>query len=227
MIVFDDKEKIFMLHTKNSTYAFAWFKDNFLIHLYWGKRIERFGKLENILPFCGRAFSTASYGFERKYSNDTLPMEFPVYGNVDLRTPAFHAEYEDGSCITELKYISHKIYEGKKPLQNLPATYVEGEGEADTLEVVLEDELTKMRVILQYTAYNELDVITRSVKIQNNGTKNIKLLKVMSAGFDIQGCDYDMLHLWGAWGKERKRNLMISCVCGAKGKKTISSRKGK
>lgn len=63
MIVFDDKEKIFLLHTKNSTYAFALFKDAFLIHLYWGKRIENFGRIENILFYCGRAFSTANYAF--------------------------------------------------------------------------------------------------------------------------------------------------------------------
>ena len=66
-IIFDENKKIFMLHTPNTTYAFGLMKDNFLVHLYWGKRIDEFGEIEKILPFCGRAFSTASYGFEREY----------------------------------------------------------------------------------------------------------------------------------------------------------------
>jgi len=203
-IIYDEKEKIFMLHTKNTTYAFAWFKENFLVHLYWGKKVSDFGKVENVVPFMARSFSTPAYGFERKYSADTMPLEFPVYGNTDLRTPAFHAEYEDGSTVTKLEYNTHRIYKGKKPLEALPATYVENDDEAESLEVELVDSFTGMRVILQYTAYSELDVITRSVKVINGGIKNIKLLKVMSGGFDMQGCDFDMLHLWGAWGKERQ-----------------------
>ena len=43
-------------------------------------------------------------------------MEYPTYGSADLRTPAFHAEYENGSSVTKLEYESYKIFDGKKAL---------------------------------------------------------------------------------------------------------------
>lgn len=221
-IIFDENKKIFMLHTPNTTYAFGLMKDNFLVHLYWGKRIDEFGEIEKILPFCGRAFSTASYGFEREYSNDTLPMEFPTYGNVDLRIPAFAAEYSDGSTVTKLDYAGHRIYCGKKKLQGLPAVYTEDECEAQSLEIELHDKLTGLCVILQYTVFTDFDAITRSVKLINNGTEKIKIKNIMSASVDMQGSDYEMLHLWGAWGKERKieRNTLLH------GRMEIDSKRG-
>ena len=66
-------------------------------------------------------------------STDSLPVEYPCYGSADLRTPAFHAEYETGSAITKLEYAGYEIFKGKKPLKGLPATYVEADDEADTL----------------------------------------------------------------------------------------------
>lgn len=202
-INFYEKEKIFTLNTKSTTYAFGLFEDVFLVHIYWGKRINKFNSIKNILPYAERSFTTASYDLTGGVTNDTLPMEFPVYGNADLRGPAFHAEYADGSAITKLEYEGHKIYKGKKPLEGLPATYTESDDEVESIEIELKDKLTGMTVMLQYSVYNELDAITRSVRIINNGSQTIKLKKVMSANVDMQGCNYDMIHLWGAWGRER------------------------
>lgn len=55
------------------------------------------------------------------------------------------------------KYRSSKIYAGKPLLKGLPATYVEDDSEADTLEFELYDELQKVSVTLLYTAFNNID----------------------------------------------------------------------
>jgi len=136
-------------------------------------------------------------------SRDNLPCEYSSFGNTDLRTPSFHAIYKDGSFITELEYESHTIYKGKKAIKGLPATYVEEDAEADSLELTLCDKLTGVKVVLNYTVFNELDAITRSVKVINCGNDTVRLDSVLSAVVDFLDKDYDFLHLPGTWARER------------------------
>lgn len=107
-------------------------------------------------------------------------------------------------------------------IKSLPATYIEDASEADTLEIVLTDTLKSMKVVLMYTAYNEIDAITRSVRIINESSEQILLEKVMSASVDYETSDYDFVELSGAWGRERhiERNRLRSGI------QSIESRRG-
>ncbi len=203
-IKYNENTKIFNLSTPNTTYLIGLLNSQ-LIHLHYGKKIISDAQIFDIYKYSARAFSAQSEpdGTENVYSDDVLPMEFPCYGSADLRMPAFHARYADGSTVTKLTYKSHSIKKGKPALVGLPAFYVENDNEADTLEIELVDELTGLLVVLSYTVYNERDIITRSVKIVNNGDKNAELLRVMSMNVDMFDSDYDFVHLWGAWAKER------------------------
>ncbi|MEG0693201.1 MAG: glycoside hydrolase family 36 N-terminal domain-containing protein [Oscillospiraceae bacterium] len=46
-------------------------------------------------------------------SLDCLAQEYPAYGHSDLRIPAFKIENTDDNHICDLKYLSHKVYDGK------------------------------------------------------------------------------------------------------------------
>ena len=39
-VVFDEKNKVFLLHTQNTTYAIAVTEDKYVNHLYYGKKLE-------------------------------------------------------------------------------------------------------------------------------------------------------------------------------------------
>ncbi|MBP3382216.1 MAG: alpha-galactosidase, partial [Clostridia bacterium] len=206
MIFFDEQQKLFHLKTKNTSYIFAVVNDAFFLHLYWGKRINT--------PITGpEAFMTFSKRTTRSmsaldmkglsYSSDVLPQEFPTFGNTDMRSPALHAVYPNGSRITALRYVSHEIFNGKKPLPGMPATYVENDDEAQTLEVTLKDALTGMQVVLSYSVFEELDVITRSARVMNGGNDKIRLRRLLSASVDFRRKDFDFIHLPGAWARER------------------------
>ncbi|MBR2043274.1 MAG: alpha-galactosidase [Clostridia bacterium] len=205
MIKFDEANKIFHLQTKNTSYVFGFLKDRFLVHLYWGKKLVSeqldYDMFLDYMKY--RRNMCASDYNDIRLSRDCLPSEFSTFGNTDQRTPSFHAVYKNGSFITELSYDSHIIYKGKKPLKCLPATYVENDDEADTLELTLKDELTGIKVVLSYTAFNELDAITRSVKVINTGADRVRLDAVLSAVVDFKDNDYDFIHLPGAWARER------------------------
>ncbi|MGP7817173.1 alpha-galactosidase [Niallia sp. 01092] len=199
---FDEKNKIFHLNAKNTSYVMQVIKDNYLAHLYWGRKIQNFSNSKP-LPFIGRAFSGNPDKQDKNFSLDTFPQEYPQYGNTDFRKPAYQIQLENGSTVTDLRYKSHIIKAGKEKLDGLPATYVEEKQEAETLEITLEDKVAGLEVLLSYTVFTDYNVITRSVKIRNVGTKNLKLLRALSICVDFQEDKYDFLHLHGAWGKER------------------------
>ena len=205
MISFDKDNMIFHLKSNNTSYIFGFLKEKFLVHLYWGKKLE-FNDLDydmflDVMKY--RRNMCASDYKDIALSRDCLPMEYSTFGNTDQRTPAFHATYKNGSFITELEYDSHVIYNGKKEINGLPATYVENEDEAQTLELTLKDSLTDLKIVLIYTVYDELDAITRSVKIINNSKDDVRLDSVLSAVIDFKEAQYDYIHLPGAWARER------------------------
>ncbi|MBQ8532734.1 MAG: alpha-galactosidase [Clostridia bacterium] len=200
MISFDSKEQIFYLETQNTTYAMCVFHNQVLVHLYWGKRINPTLKNDYCLKFKRRTLTGFDCG---EFSTEDMPLEYSTYGNADTRLPSFGAVYSDGSRISKLIYKGYKIVKGKPSLEGLPATYCVDENEAETLIIQLFDSVKTVDVYLSYTVFDELDAITRSVKIVNNGER-LLLNTALSATVDFYGMDEsDILHLDGTWCRER------------------------
>ncbi len=205
MINYDGEKQIFYLHTKNTTYAFGFVTDFALMHLYYGKRLEEITFYAEDYYNLIRNSSANETGMIPYVGTDVLPMEFSTFGHADLRLPTLHLTFADGTNAARFAYRSHKIYAGKPALNGLPATYVEKDSEADTLELELFDTLKQVSVTLVYTAYNDLDVITRSICVKNESEDAVQIERLMSVTMDhfAAGSDYDFLHLDGGWCRER------------------------
>ncbi|MCZ0703108.1 alpha-galactosidase [Natronobacillus azotifigens] len=203
-ILFEKNTKTFHLQSKNTSYIFRIVKNGNLAHLYWGKKVNQYNG-SNEFIFAERSFSPNPdpENWDARYSLDTLPQEYPAYGNSDFRNPAYQVQFENGTTITDLRYVSHVINQGKPLLADLPATYVESIDEAETLEITLVDELTNLKVILSYTIFNDFNAITRSSRFVNEGNSSLKLLKPASMSLDFQQNDFDLITLPGAWARER------------------------
>jgi alpha-galactosidase len=92
----------------------------------------------------------------------------------------------------------------------------------ETVIITLEDDYLKLRAEAYYTVFNELDVITRSVKLTNYSEDNIYITRVLSACVDFNRSDFDMLTANGSWARER-----IPCRSPLHtGKQSIDSVKG-
>ncbi len=210
-ITYFEKEQIFHLQTPNTSYVLGVLDGKHLLHLYYGKRIDEYSSILDNFPIAGElAFSPIDVP-EHFMSTNMLPMEYPCYGSADFRSPAFHAEYEDGSSVTCFEYESYEIFKGKKKLSGLPATYVEDESEADTLEITLCDRLTGVRAVLSYSVFNTVDAIAKSVCVKNLGNQTIQLKTALSSTVHLFDKNYEFVHLEGAWAKERsiqKRPLL-------------------
>ena len=220
-ITFDEKEKVFHLATQNTSYIMRVLKDKYLSHVYWGKKMKT-PDMENAQLNRWTCFDALPETGDKSYSLDFVCQEYPTGCGTDYRIPAIQAVFSDGSRAVELIYDSYRITSGKPCLKGLPAAYTEEDSEADTLEIVLTDILKSMKVVLMYTAYNEIDVITRSVRIINESSERILLEKVMSANVDYETSRYDLVTLSGAWGRERhiERNCLRSGI------QSVESRRG-
>lgn len=203
-ITFDEKRKIFKLDTLDSTYAIG-IREGYLIHLYYGKKIPDDNLLD--LPFRGY-FATISpknvHVDDYKFSLDVQPMEYSCNGSGDYRLAALSIKDSIGRTTTDIRYLDHKIYDGKPKLKGLPATYCNDDSEAQTLEIITIDKFTGAKVTLYYTAFANYSVVTESVKVENTGKETFEIEKVASCCVNFPSMDYNMINLSGVWSRERR-----------------------
>ncbi|MCK0471234.1 alpha-galactosidase [Halalkalibacter sp. APA_J-10(15)] len=200
-ITYDGQTKTFHLQSERTSYIIQVY-NGYLAHLYWGKKIDSYNHGTK-LRFKDRSFSPNPDLTEPLFSLDTMPQEYPAFGNTDFHIPAYQIQLENGTTVTNFQYKSHRIVKGKDELDGLPATYVESDSEAQTLELTLIDEVIDAEIIVSYTVFTTFDVMTRSVRFVNNGSKKLKLLKAASVNVDFRESDFELITLPGAWSRER------------------------
>ncbi len=200
----DGNEKLFTLHTAHATYQMKADSLGTLLHLYYGKRTDDSDKFY-ILSYRNRGFSGNPYevGKEIKnYSLDVLPQEYSCFGTGDYRISGLKVKNGDGSSATALRFREYRTEKGKYAIPGLPAVYA-GEEEAQTLELILEDGASGLEVHLLYGVLEDIDIITRAVKIKNGGTEKVVLEKAASMNLDWISGDYDWITFYGRHVMER------------------------
>ena len=201
-IIFNKENRLFHIKSKKTSYVMRVLETGHLINLYWGRKINS-NKIDYVVEGRPCGSFLADLDNVDALHLEIIPQEYPSYGNPDLRSPAVQIKLANGTTVTDFRYYSHEIYNGKKALQGLPATYVENEDEAETLEITLKDELAGLRVILSYTVFKNYDVITRSCKVVNDSKEEVDVLRALSANVDFRHSDFDLIQLSGSWARER------------------------
>lgn len=199
----------FHLQSKDSSYIFKVLKNGQLGQLYYGKKIRHRDDFSHLLQLPNEPVGNASFVYEGDniFTLEVIKQEYPSYGTTDYREPAIQILQENGSRITDFQYRSHKLCKGKPKLKGLPATYVEDENEASTLEVVLYDEVIDVELRLIYSIFEGYSAITRSVSITNKGKQTLNIDRIMSINIDLPDSDFEMIQLDGAWIRERHINV--------------------
>ena len=201
-IIFNKENGLFHIKSKKTSYVMRVLETGHLINLYWGRKINS-NKIDYVVKKRPCGSFLADLDNIDSLHLEIMPQEYPSYGNPDLRSPAVQIKLPNGTTVTDFRYYSHEIYNGKKVLQGLPATYVENEDDAETLEITLKDELAGLRVVLSYTVFKNYDAITRSCRIINDSKKEVDVLRALSANVDFRHSDFDLIQLSGSWARER------------------------
>ncbi|MBY9080699.1 alpha-galactosidase [Paenibacillus sp. HN-1] len=190
-IIVQEQTGLFHLQSSGMSYIIQ-IVEGYPVHVYWGSRLKHREPMSDLLIHT-----------PNKAGLDRLPQEYPQYGSGDFRNPAYQAELEDGTRITELKYAGYRIIKGKPSLTGLPAVYVEDVAEADTLELELTDAYSGLQVVLSYSIFSDRNVIVRSARLSNESANKLRLRRALSASVDFQGNrDFEITYLTGAWARE-------------------------
>lgn len=220
-IIYEENQNVFHIKSEETSYVIKVLPTGHVAHLYWGKKLNS-NKLSYIIDKRKRASYISNTDNIADFKLELIPQEYPSCGNTDLRVPAFQLQFEDGSTITDLRYDSYKIYNGKKRISGLPSTYVENDEEAVTLELYLIDKLKQLKLVLTYTVFEKFNAITRNIIFINDGKEEIRILKALSTNVDFNSDEFETVHLSGAWARERHiiRNKIVN------GSQSVESRRG-
>lgn len=205
-IIFNEKSKTLTLNTRNTSYQMKIGNLDYLLHLYYGPSICDADMSYQIMQY-DRGFSGNPYESRnsRTFSLDALPQEYSLQQQGDFRTPSIEVVNGDGSYSFNGRVADFRIIKGKYRLDTLPCVFQNENDTVDTLEIILADAVSKVQVALLYSVFEEADIITRAVKVQNLGDKSIHLRKIMSMCLDfINGADMDLISLPGRYGQERQ-----------------------
>ena len=202
-IIYNEKTREFHLYNQEISYIIKILDNDQPGQLYYGKRLTHKEDFSHLFEYAMRDMSPYAFEGNSTFSLENIKQEYPTFGCGDMRFPAYEIERENGSHVVEFVYKEHKIYNGKPKLEGLPATYVESDDEAQTLELVLEDTSINTRIVLLYTIYEAFPVIARSVRFECDSDEKITLLSAMSACVDLPDKDYEMIDLAGVWARER------------------------
>ena len=198
-IVFDESRRIFRLDAGNSSYAFLIESNGYVAHLYYGERLNTTDLCYLYRP-TQRAFSPNPADGTAEDTRDAMPQEYSTFGLGDYRVPSAKVRRANGYNATDMKSRSHRIYRGKPAIAGLPATFGKAE-EVETLELLLAD--GDVEFTLFYTVFEDLAAIARSVKVTNRSGETVYIEKAASCTLDFAYGDFELLHLPGAWARER------------------------
>ena len=202
-IFYHESSREFHLTNGQVSYIMEIMENGQMEQLYYGKAVHDRESFHHLHEEMMRALMSVAVPEPSVLSMQYTKQEYPAYGTGDYRMPAVTVQQKNGSRISNFVYQSHEIFAGKKSIAPLPSTYVENDAEADTLEILLHDEVTDTDLILSYTIYADYPVITRNASFLHKGKEAIVLDRALSACVEFNDMNFEMVHLAGAWSRER------------------------
>ena len=207
-IMITSNNQLFILTTRQTTYAFRVTETGHLEHLHYGRKIRvdehtvaALIEKHAFAPGCSNYYDS-----EHKYfSLEDMRLEMSSYGKGDIREPFIEVVHEDGSFTSDFLFEKAEITIGKEEFETLPGSYDE-EDKVEHLCITLKDRQYDLTLELHYYVYEDCDVITRSAKLLNTSEQSVKLLRLMSAQVDFDTPDYVLTTFTGEWGREMKRS---------------------
>ncbi len=203
----DFQDRVFTLETAHTTYLFRVTEHGHLEHIYYGECIPH-GEIESLL-YKRSIMQGSSVLYDTKkdssYCLDTIPLEWSGVGCGDYRQTPIEIKLSDGTFRNDFQYDSYEIKSGCVPMSTLPSAY-DDENTAETLCITLLDGPAKLKLLLYYTVFPVVDVISRRAVLVNEGTEAAFIRRIMSLQVDLENDGFSLVTFDGAWIKETHRH---------------------
>mgnify|MGYP000984427912 CR=1 FL=1 len=191
------RDNFFHIQTCNTSYVFSKTTSGLLIHNYYGPKVN-FLNFNNIVQkLDGGAGTSIVYEGNQDEHMDILDLEFSSIGIGDYRETAITLYHQKYGYSGNFKYQSHQLLNSEDSA--LPASY----GEQEVLSVTLFDDITKIKLEIFYKVFPKTDIISRYVKLTNEGKETCIINRLFSLQLDFWKDNYIMMTFEGTWAKER------------------------
>ena len=127
----------------------------------------------------------------------------PGSGVGDYRDDCIRLWHSDGSMAADFRYVGYEILAGSYRIPGLPALHDSEEEQGQTLVITLKEVASQVMVCLYYGVFEAENVITRAVRVENQGKEDVILDECLSCCLDFQFGDLDMVTFAGRHAMER------------------------
>ena len=174
MITYNSESKKFSIQTKNSSYFMSVDSTGRLRNLYYGDKIscvdETFAEIDSI-------------NVDRRGVRTPFRGEYITADKFTYQEPCLFGEFGDGTRDIQLVYKSHTVTDCKN---------------CQKLSIVLKDNFYNLEVTLNYTVYEDLDLISKNSVITNYCKEPVTLSKIKSGTlYPVWNRPLRLLHLHG------------------------------
>ena len=202
----DYKDKLFCLTTNNTSYWLRITHFGHLEHIHYGPRLKDQDPDGLALKRTAAIGTSVCYdSSDPNYCLDNLCLEWSGIGRGDYRHSPAELKMPDGTFVCDFTYRSHRIFPGYLPMEGLPTAYGD-EDACQTLELTLEDKSNSVVLILYYTVYESVNVITRRAVLGNYNQNPLVIRRLMSMMVDLPNRSFRMITFDGGWIKEAHRH---------------------
>ena len=198
MIIYNSDLRAFLLQGKDGSYAMYVGEAGFLQHLYFGKKLSQ-TDLQFLTAYHGNAVCAKTSDFNIDKAHEFAPTECGFYARGDYREPTIVVRRSDGAAMSRLRYVAFDLVDGAPLLEGLPCARSGGQ----TLTVTLADDFSAVRVKLNYTVWDDSNVIARNTEIVNGEAADVTIERAFGFAIDLPTGDYNTLSLVGRWAQER------------------------
>ncbi len=197
---------IFRMTTQNTSYWFKLTPFGHLEHIHYGPRLKEQSVDGLLLKRTAMTGSSVCYDeSDQNYCLDNMCLEWSGIGRGDYRHSPAEMKMPDGTFTCDFQYKSYSISPGNIPIEALP-TACGQENECQTLELILEDTSNKCKLLLYYTVYERVNVITRRAVLENYNEKPLVIRRLMSMMVDLPDRSFRLVTFDGGWIKEAHRH---------------------
>lgn len=204
-IKYDSKEHLFHLSNSKISYIIELVEDKYLIHRYWGRKLNHYNFSNKPVPQ-KRTFAAVPDDNKPEFSLDIEPQEFSTPHKGDYRESTLEIKLPNGYSVSNFVYKKYEILDTVPELSELPHIRNAENKPSKTLVIYLADNISNVKLLLNYSILENSSCIIRSSKIINCGEKSVYIDKALSASVDMSFDNQDFISFYGSHQKEFQIN---------------------